>query len=76
MNDILEHRAKREGRVTPRACVENLMQAIEMGLVDSVVFVARQPNGEIKVGWSDTLDTEIIGLLECGKHMVIREMER
>jgi len=74
VNEILERRAKREGKVTPKACVENLLQAIESGDVETVIFVARQPDGVIKTGWSNTLHTELLGLLECGKNHVMWEM--
>lgn len=74
MNEVLERRAKREGKVTPKACTENLLKAIEHGEVETVVFVARQPDGVIKTGWSNTLHTELLGLLECGKNQILCEM--
>jgi len=74
LNEVLERRAKREGKVTPKACVDNLLKAIERGDVEAVVFVARQPDGIIKTGWSNTLHTELLGLLECGKNHVLFEM--
>ncbi|MBU5673238.1 hypothetical protein [Paenibacillus brevis] len=74
MNEVLERRAKREGKVTPKACIEHLMQAIEAGGVETVIFVARSPDGIIHSGWSKTQHTELLGLLECGKNHVICEM--
>jgi hypothetical protein len=74
LDEVLERRAKREGKVTPKACIENLLQAIERGDIETVVFVARQPDGIIKTGWSNTLHTELLGLLECGKNHVLYEM--
>ncbi|CAM3706826.1 hypothetical protein COLU111180_04140 [Cohnella lubricantis] len=74
MDEVLERRSKREGKVTPRAVIENLLQAIERGDVETVVFVARQPDGLIKSGWSNTLHTELLGLLECGKNHVLCNM--
>ena len=57
LNEVLERRAKREGKVTLRAVVENLLHAIERGEVETVVFVPRQTDGLIKTGWSNTLYT-------------------
>lgn len=74
MNEVLERRAKREGKVTPKACIEHLLQAIEAGGVETVIFVARSPDGAIHTGWSDTKHTELLGLLECGKDHVLYEM--
>lgn len=74
MNEVMERRAKREGKVTPKACIEHLLQAIERGDVETVVFVARSPNGIIDSGWSETKHTELLGLLECGKNQVLNEM--
>jgi hypothetical protein len=74
LNEFMERRAKKEGKVTPKACIENLLKAIELGEVASVVFVARQPDGLIKTGWSNTIHTELLGLLECGKNHVLIDM--
>lgn len=74
MNEIMERRAIREGKVTPKACIEHLMQSIEHGEVEAVIFVARSPDGNIHTGWSETKHTELLGLLECGKSHVLYEM--
>lgn len=74
MNEVLERRSKRQGKVTPKACIEHLMQAIEDGGVETVIFVARSPDGNIHTGWSETKHTELLGLLECGKDHVLYEM--
>lgn len=74
LDELRERRAKRQGNVTPKACIQNLLRAIELGEVESVVFVARQPNGIIRTGWSDTMHTELLGMLECGKFELIEDM--
>lgn len=74
MNEVLERRAKREGKVTPKACIEHLLHAIEAGGVETVIFVARSQDGIIHSGWSQAQHTELLGLLECGKHHVLYEM--
>lgn len=74
MNDLKEFKAKKEGRVTPKALIENLLIAIENGEVESVIFVARSSEGEIKTGCSDFSSVDALGLLTCGQHDVINSM--
>lgn len=75
MKDFTEYKAEKEGRTTPKACVENLLQGINMGEVDNVVYVARCKDGEIKCGYSEGNHLTLVGLLEVGKAMVIQTME-
>lgn len=65
-------RAKKEGRITPKAMITNLLQAIEAGEIKGVVFVAKTSDDEIETGWSNLQTTEAIGLLECGKAEVLQ----
>jgi len=74
MNDLREFKAKKEGRVTPKVLVENLLQAVDKGEVECIVFVARCKEGEIRTGWSEIYHTEAVGLLELGKLEVISDM--
>ncbi|AYB38540.1 hypothetical protein [Brevibacillus laterosporus] len=67
---IEELRAKKEGKVTPKALINNLLLAIEKDEVEGVVFVAKDKDGLIRTGWSDFESTEAIGLLECGKEII------
>lgn len=69
---IEELRAKKEGRITPKAMITNLLQAIETGEIKGVVFVAKTKDDEIETGWSNVKTTEAIGLLECGKAEVLQ----
>ena len=75
VNELKEFKAKKEGRVTPKALIENLLIAIEKGEVESVVFVARSNDQEIKTGWSNFNSVEVLGLLACGQHEVISDMQ-
>lgn len=74
MDEVRERRAKKEGKVTPKACIQNLLEAIERGEVEVVVFVTKQPDGIIRTGWSEVLSTEAIGMLECGKDDIFLTM--
>ena len=71
---IEELRAKKEGRITPKAMITNLLQAIETGEIKGVIFVAKTKDDEIETGWSNLQTTEAIGLLECGKAEVLQAM--
>lgn len=74
MDELRERRAHKNGEVTPKACIENLLQAIDHGEVESVIFVTKMTDGVIKTGWSAILSTEAIGLLECGKDDIFNTM--
>jgi hypothetical protein len=74
MDEFTERKKAREGRVTAKATIEDLYEALKRGLVEHVVFVVRQPDGEIKVGYSDAKHTELIGMLEVGKFEIITDM--
>jgi hypothetical protein len=74
MNEINEYRAKKEGRITPKELVKNLMVAIENGEIDCVVYITRDKEGIIETGWSDIVHTEAIGLTEVGKQRLIDGM--
>lgn len=70
-NELYEFKAKKEGKVTSRELINNLVTAIEAGEVEAVVFVARGKEGIIKTGWSDVMSTEALGMLHCGQQEII-----
>lgn len=72
--DFHEKKAVFEGKVTPRTVIENLMQAIDEGMVESIVFVAKQPDGQVVTGWSNESCLHHLGLLKCGEAQVLKEM--
>lgn len=74
MDELSERRAKREGRITVKELIHNLYDASKLTEIESIVFVCREKSGEIRTGWNDVLHSEIIGLLELGKQMVIDNM--
>lgn len=73
-NELKEFKAKKEGKITPKALIEDLLKAIENGEVDSVVYVARYNDRAIRLGCSDCDSTEALGLLTCGQHEIINDM--
>lgn len=73
-NEISEKIAERKGRLTPRALVSRLLDAVDRGEVETVAYVVREPDGQIKNGYSEGQQTEILGLLECAKYSVLDDM--
>lgn len=72
--DFNESKAKKNGEITVKSLIEHLFAAIESGKVESVVYVARDKDGELDVGCNTMPQTEAIGMLECGKQMIIQDM--
>lgn len=71
---LIEEKAKKDGEVTVKSLAEDLMKAIERGEVNSLVLVSTTTDGEIVAGYSNVDNTEILGMLEVGKHIVIDDM--
>jgi hypothetical protein len=74
IDEFTERMKQKQGRVTTKATMENLIEAYKRGLVEHIVFVVKQPDGEIKTGHSDANTTEILGMLEIGKIQVVEYM--
>lgn len=74
VDEVKEHRAKREGKVTPRALADNLVRLIEDGEVESVVVVTRRTDRTITTCWSQGEALVALGLLEAGKNDILLEM--
>lgn len=72
--DFNESKAEKNGVVTPRALIENLLSAIEKGEVESVAYVIKCKDDILKAGNSTMNSTEVIGLFEVGKQLVIDDM--
>ncbi|MFT8362920.1 MAG: hypothetical protein ABF608_07025 [Sporolactobacillus sp.] len=74
MKDLIEYKAEKEGKVTPKACVENLLGAINRGEVESVVFAVKKTNNDITSGWSNQPALQALGLIETAKDDLLTEM--
>lgn len=72
--DLREMKAEKNGEVTVKSLVENLYMAVDEGKVKSIVYVALTEDDEIAYGNSSMNQTKTVGLLECGKQMVINDM--
>jgi len=74
MISLNEYRAKKEGKVTPKKLVENLMQYVEENECELMVCVIKTKSGDINTSFSHGFHSEHIGLLEIGKVQIIDEM--
>lgn len=72
--DFKESRAKKNGEITPKSLAEDLTLAIEKGEVNNLVYVVLDKENQILVGCNNMPQTVTIGLLECGKQIVINDM--
>lgn len=72
--DFKESKAEKNGEVTPKKLAKDLLLAIEKGEVKNLVYVALDKNNQILLGCNDMPQTEAIGLLECGKQIIINDM--
>ncbi|MDZ5711651.1 hypothetical protein [Jeotgalibacillus haloalkalitolerans] len=75
MNELNEYRLKKEGKITPKEVIKNLLEAIDRGEVEEVVFVSKGTDGVIGTGWSEISLLTMIGLLEAGKVMALDELK-
>jgi hypothetical protein len=73
--DLQEYKAKKNGELTPKAAMENVMEAVNRGMVDTVCIVVRTTEGEIKVAHSQANHLTHIGLLHCGIDEIVKDME-
>ncbi|AUO14784.1 hypothetical protein [Priestia megaterium] len=73
--ELSEHKSKKEGKVTPKRLVENLLAAIERGEVKEVVIVSVGEDELVRAGWSQMSMIKAVGLLEVGKDIMMKDME-
>ncbi|MED3974592.1 hypothetical protein P4639_14460 [Priestia megaterium] len=73
--ELSEHKSKKEGKVTPKRLVENLLAAIERGEVKEVAIVSVGEDELVRTGWSQMSTIKAIGLLEVGKDTMMKDME-
>lgn len=72
--DFAEERDRANGKVTAKALVENLLSAVNEGKVESVVYIVKDKDEVLNIGNNSMQYTEVIGLLEVGKQIVINAM--
>lgn len=73
--DFNERKAIKNGEITIKSLTSSLSDAVERNDVKTVVYVTVDYSGNISLGYSDAEQTNIIGLLECGKQIVMDDME-
>ena len=72
--DFSEEKAKANGEITAKGLIENLLDEIEKGNIETIVYVVKHKNGEVHLGNNRSPDLEVLGLLECGKSYIIDSM--
>ncbi|EST11265.1 hypothetical protein [Sporolactobacillus laevolacticus] len=75
MKNFLDYKAEKEGIITPKSVIENLIKAINEGLVENVVFCVKTEDGEIKYGYSEQDQLQALGLFEAGKTLLLSDMD-
>lgn len=74
MIELNEKRAAKEGRVTRKALITHLLEQVENGEIESIVYVVKKKDNIITAGWSDISHVESLGMLEAGKADVLNYM--
>lgn len=75
MKNFLDYKAKKEGIITPKSVIENLLEAIDKDIVENVVFCVKTKDGEIKYGYSQQDQLHALGLFESGKSLLLSDMD-
>ena len=73
--DFKEELAKKNGKVTPRSLAKNLLQGVDEYNIKSIIYIAVDETGEYFFGYTSSRTESIIGDLEIGKHLILRDME-
>jgi len=72
--DLEEAKARKNGEITVKMVIDNLEEVHEKEGIKTIATVVRLDNDEIYISYSNTVTTEVVGLLECGKQQVINDM--
>jgi hypothetical protein len=72
--DFDEKLAEKRNDVKPEALISHLLDEIKRGEIDSVVYVTKNKNGTISLGFSTMMPTQVLGYLELGKQLMIDDM--
>ena len=70
--DFNEKLAEKEGRVTPKALLEDTLNNVNE--IDRIVIVIKDKEGIVSVCYSDGMQLQALGMLEVGKTDIINDM--
>jgi hypothetical protein len=70
--DFKELKASKDGILTPKALISNVMDHIED--VEEIVLIIRKKDEEIIHGCSEMNQSKAVGLCELGKMLIINDM--
>lgn len=62
------------GEITPKTLLETIQKSVETEDIEAIVYVTKDKNGVIVTGWSVNDLTSVVGMLECGKRLVLDDM--
>lgn len=71
---LSEKQAEKEGTDTPYSVVKEQFKAIENENVKHIICVTQNSDDTVTIRYSASENTRIIGLLDCGKYLVIEDM--
>lgn len=74
MIELNEYRSKKDGKVTPKALSNDLVEWVESGDVETLVYVIKTKKGDIHTARSNGFGSEHIGLMEIGKMQILESM--
>lgn len=73
VEDINEARSRKNGQVTPNSLTEGLVEWVDSGDVETLIYVVKTKDGEILTGYSQAANTEYVGMLEIAKLEIIEK---
>lgn len=73
LKDFMEEKAKREGKITPKLLIEELLK-VSGDISDVVIVFRRESDHEVTVGLTCEDPLIALGLLEAGKALYIEEL--
>ncbi|HLT85868.1 MAG TPA: hypothetical protein VKZ62_00030 [Georgenia sp.] len=69
-----EKLAEKKKDVKPEVLISHLYDAIKDGKVESVLYVTKNKDGTINLGFSTMEQSQVIGYLEIGKRIMLDSM--
>lgn len=71
---LSEKQAEKQGIYTPYAVAKEQIEDIENGDIKHIIYITQNSDDEIAISCSALENTQVIGLLECGKQQIINDM--
>ena len=72
--DFNKKLAEKRNDVKPEVLISHLLEAIKNEEVDSVIYVTKNKDGTMSLGFSTMFPTQVLGYLEIGKKLMLDDM--